>query len=317
MRLYLNDLSLAKQFDTTAAFVIELNTLLNLRERSQFIADILVCSRDIHLRHVTGLHTFQDAVIRSGDKGLLRRVLSWVTKSGPFLDNERHIILDDYFEHQNSDVTDTALGEAARATLLGTANNLISFKGGGFDYRPIPVQHGIPEDVLGNLNLNNEWNFSLIRNIVFTAIPPPINWHQMLDQSINKFEHLRFSPECIEHLLSEPFSSYVVERFFELCKTLDEYAGILSEFGKPTTRSNEIIAQHFSGEKAWFTDESDTNKKNFADKLLFNNLNGIGKTSCPWHGKIKTPQYRLHFKWPINPGDCIEIFYIGPKLTKK
>ncbi|MBA6098372.1 hypothetical protein H4C80_14690 [Pseudomonas juntendi] len=243
-------------------------------------------------------------------------MLSWVTKSGPFWDTQRHFVADDYFEHQNVDVTDTALGEAARATLSGAKSNLISFKGGGFDYRPVAVQHGITEDILGKIELQNEWDFSHIRHILIAATPPPLNWHQMLEQSIHKFENLAFSPLCIDQLLAEPFSSYVVERVFELCKVLDEYAKILRMSGKPTARSNEILAQHFSGEKAWFTDESDTNKRNFAEKLRFKNFDGEGKTSCPWHGKIKTPQYRLHFKWPLTPGDRLEIFYIGPKITK-
>ena len=38
---------------------------------------------------------------------------------------------------------------------------------------------------------------------------------------------------------------------------------------------------------------------------------------CFWHGKIKTPQYRIHFSYPIEKGAPLYIAYIGEKLTKK
>lgn len=38
---------------------------------------------------------------------------------------------------------------------------------------------------------------------------------------------------------------------------------------------------------------------------------------CPFHGKIKTPQYRIHFPWPLAREESrLRIAYIGPKLTK-
>lgn len=51
-----------------------------------------------------------------------------------------------------------------------------------------------------------------------------------------------------------------------------------------------------------FSDPSPTGKKLF----------------CPWHGKIKTPQFRIHFEWPRPAGQReIKVVYIGPKITKQ
>ena len=41
------------------------------------------------------------------------------------------------------------------------------------------------------------------------------------------------------------------------------------------------------------------------------------KLFCPWHGKVKSPQYRIHFSWPTTATTPIYIVYVGPKLTKK
>lgn len=316
MRLYINDLSLSSQFQSPAAFVSNLDDLLRLREGNQVVANCLFCSRDIRLRPVTGGHTFQEAVASTGDKNLIRRVLAWLGKSGPFWDENRQFNADDYFEHSKVDVTDTSLGEAARVLLAGSQANLVSFQSGGFDYKPVSVQHGLPEDVLGTILLDNEWDFANLRHLISSLAPRPVNWDQMLDQAKDRFDFVEFSESSISSLSAEPFSSCVVDRVFELCRVLNEYAELLSLAKGTSERSNEIVSKHFSGEKSWFSDESVTNKRKFSEQMKFNPIGGGDKVSCTWHGKIKSPQYRVHFRWPISHGEKIQVYYIGPKITK-
>ena len=38
---------------------------------------------------------------------------------------------------------------------------------------------------------------------------------------------------------------------------------------------------------------------------------------CPWHGKVQTPQLRVHFSYPIRANEPLYIVYVGPKLTKR
>jgi hypothetical protein len=38
---------------------------------------------------------------------------------------------------------------------------------------------------------------------------------------------------------------------------------------------------------------------------------------CPWHGKVKIEQMRMHFTFPIQRDMPLYIAYIGPKLTKR
>ena len=37
---------------------------------------------------------------------------------------------------------------------------------------------------------------------------------------------------------------------------------------------------------------------------------------CPWHGKVQTPQLRVHFSWPVRADEPLYIVYVGPKITK-
>ena len=35
------------------------------------------------------------------------------------------------------------------------------------------------------------------------------------------------------------------------------------------------------------------------------------------HGKVKTPQIRIHFSWPITASTPLYVVYVGYKITKK
>ena len=37
---------------------------------------------------------------------------------------------------------------------------------------------------------------------------------------------------------------------------------------------------------------------------------------CPWHGKVQTPQMRIHYSDPIAGDRALYVVYVGPKITK-
>lgn len=75
---------------------------------------------------------------------------------------------------------------------------------------------------------------------------------------------------------------------------------------------------HFTGDKAWFSDSSSTEKSDFRKELTFRHPMNAGEyLFCTWHGKVKTPQLRIHFSWPIRASDPLYVVYIGPKITKQ
>jgi hypothetical protein len=47
--------------------------------------------------------------------------------------------------------------------------------------------------------------------------------------------------------------------------------------GTYTSRNHELIDQFFSGTKAWFTDESETNKQYYLKELSFSDFENTGK----------------------------------------
>lgn len=80
----------------------------------------------------------------------------------------------------------------------------------------------------------------------------------------------------------------------------------------------EIQQNHFVGDKAWFTDSSDGEKREFKNELTFPHPERPGETLfCTWHGKVKTPQMRVHFAYPLKRNEPLYVVYIGPKITKR
>ncbi|MEI7996656.1 MAG: hypothetical protein WCH01_17300 [Methylococcaceae bacterium] len=85
-----------------------------------------------------------------------------------------------------------------------------------------------------------------------------------------------------------------------------------------TDEGNRLYQEHFTGDKAWFSTSSDDEKIEFKNELTFNHPNNKDeKLFCPWHGKIKTPQIRIHFSYPIRADKPLYVPYIGLKITKK
>lgn len=126
------------------------------------------------------------------------------------------------------------------------------------------------------------------------------------------FKDLRFANTIEETLVPYPFSKGISDRVFTLLQVLQTLVEETDSDGKLSEKGNQLLQEHFTGKKAWFTDSSEDEKNRFKDKLTFQGC------FCPWHGKIKIQQFRIHFEWPIPTGQrYLKIVYIGPKLTKK
>ncbi len=120
------------------------------------------------------------------------------------------------------------------------------------------------------------------------------------------------------HLKRRPFHSAVCRRIFELLGVLREIVLETRDDSSLTPAGVALVQKHFVGDKAWFTDESDRNKARYRDDLTFADPENTGRSIfCPFHGKIKIEQFRIHFEWPRPLGQKqVKVVYIGPKITR-
>lgn len=130
---------------------------------------------------------------------------------------------------------------------------------------------------------------------------------------------MTFSARRGRPLAKHPFKGNVVRRSFALLDVLNHVAhGLeadgLEADGSLSETSMQLVTEHFQGKKAWFSDEQPGDENVF---WFLDNNNGCARLYCSWHGKIKTPQFRLHFQWAAPVGQrYIKVIYLGEKLTK-
>ena len=246
--------------------------------------------------------------------------MRWVVNHGPFWDDDREPQQDDYFEYEDQDVTNQGLGEAARRKLSDKPVGTYSIVGRRYFFAltPLLVQHGLPEDRLRRaIEIPNIYELQKLRHAAENVVSFR-NWNEFLVYCRKSFTQLDILDTVDAPLRQSPFSRAVAERLIELLEILVEVGTSRNKKGEYTDTTNELIKKHFQGETARFSDESASNKNKFKNKLTFTDKQANQSLFCPWHGKVRTQQFRIHFPWPLKPSDTsLKIVYIGPKITKK
>jgi hypothetical protein len=317
MEWILNDLSLKENFENVEKFTEEISKFLQAKDNNVILNKKISCSRELGQINVVEGITFQEAVLTKIPRILKSQVLRWVTKDGPYWNDARQDNADDYFEFEGEDVTDLGLGECARRII--NLNKVTSYSfDGAFDCKLVDIQHGLPEEPYGNYPIPNIFGIDSLVNAANEEKLVPTTWDEVVVEIKEKFISISFSDDVNQQLSPLPFSLAIYESLCSRFTVLEELLKSRGALGNHTPKTKEIIKNYFSGDKAWFSDESDTNKRSFKDKLTFRNLDTGNNELFPFHGKIKSPQIRIHFNWPIKSGDkYIQIVYIGPKITKK
>ena len=317
MEWILNDLSLKNKYATAADFLTDIEGIVKLRFTNKLINEKLLCPRSIGNIEVINDKLFSQVVLTDAPRDLKQQIMIWVNRKGPFWCDNRIENDDDYFEYNDIDVTDLGLGECARKSIIKQRVASYSFSG-LYDLSPLPIQHGIPEDNLGTYDIENLWTTEQLLESCRESIPEPTTWVEALEQLEQTFPKLIFSIHLIEQVATLPFNLTVYHRMKALCRVLEDYLDSRNERGESTGKTVEILNEHFRGRKAWFSDETDDDIRDFEHQLKFIDTRDDTKKKYSFHGKIKTPQVRVYFEWPIPSGQRdIQIVYFGPKITKK
>ncbi|WP_341326858.1 hypothetical protein [Methylotuvimicrobium sp. KM2] len=315
MQLMLNDLSLHGQFQNISDFQNAIRSLMSIRSKIKQFGYEIYCHRNVTQAQITHQLTMQQA-IQKFDQNERRSVMGWLTQHGPFWEDEPHHASDDYLEYQDQVVTDTALGEAAYRCINGSESQLVSLLPSDWIFTPINVI--LHNDTVTNIDVLNHWEINTIEAALRDSFPPIQSWEQLASIMPDRCSNLIFSSDSFEPLKGHPFVNGAAKRIVELLETLDKFKTYFDAQGQRTVEGQRIYQDHFTGKKAWFTDSSPSEKNEFNNELTFKHPSKHTETLfCTWHGKIKTPQLRIHFSWPISKSEPLYVVYIGPKLTKQ
>lgn len=321
MGVYLNESSLQGQFSTAEEFLKILQNLLKARCHDTVKHSFFVC-RNFNTGIVYNNVDVRNILFQSRNTDLRRLALSWIDRNGPFTDDARLSEDNDYFECYGIDVTENGLGEAARRKIANDNAFSFSFIGGvtNFQHTPLTVDHGLAEEPLGKYEIENIWEVDKLIEVSKNIITPPESWRELTETARLKFDHLTLPDTIFENptLKREPFDSIICSQTMRLLGILNDYAKNRSPNGEENETARSICREFFTGDRALFSDESETNKRKFESDLTFSDPeNSSLKILGSWHGKISRRYFRLHFQWPMpTRSKKLKIFYLGPKVTK-
>lgn len=321
MEFLVNDLSLEGQYPNVQAFQTAMGRLMIMKESVKKFGGELFCHRKIASAQVTAAMSFPQ-VIKTFDRNKRYSIMQWLTQTGPFWEDVRRHSPDDYLMYRDEIVTDSAVGEAAWCCIHGIEQHLVSFSPSRWEVTPLHVDFFENEELKQNISVDNFWE-----PITFEAVleKQPVSldsWGQLREIVVPRFTHLFFSEDAFTPLDGHPFVHGASRRLMVLFHILNRFVACHDANGKRTAEGNNIYQNFFTGKKegggrgAAFTDSKD-NKK-FKKEMTFKHPQDAGKNLfCPWHGKVQTPQIRIHFSWPVKAGEPVYIVYVGPKITKR
>lgn len=317
MDLLVNDLSLHGQFADLEGFQRSIGELMKIRQAANRHRRAFYCHRNLVNGQVTADKGLP-AAVQTMPLDQKRVIMGWLTQQGPFWEDDRLHEGGDWYECRSDVVTDTAIGEVAHCVLNGVDRALVSFEPSDFAYSPVSVDHIDDDGEKVTVDVLNFWQPATAEAAFVSAPQALVSWAALRDLSVLRFDSLTFAENAFEPLKGQPFKVGVAERILVRLEVLSRLKGSFGADGALTHQGHEIYGKHFAGGKPWFSDSSDSEKVAFRTELTFKNPDVPGQhIFCPWHGKVKTPQYRVHFSWPITADAPVYVVYVGPKITKK
>ena len=318
MELLVNDRSVDGQFHNLAGFRDALSRPMALRNAAKRHGRQIQCHRAL-------LHTgpIPDMPLRKaiGNLGIGQRraVMVRRNQSGPFWDDMRRHSEDDWLEYNGEVVTDTAVGEAAFRSPHSVACGLASPAPAEWCRSTLTVTWVRKAEGLDDpgAEIGNRWSTETLEGSLQHHAPPLDSWTDLREASANRFAGLVFSENRFAPLVGVPFARGGADRLMVSLDVLDRFARAFDNGGERSAEGHRIYRDCFSGERALFSDSSDSEKHRFRRELTFSNPEAPADSLfCPMHGKVSHPVLRLHFSWPVVAGKAIHVVYAGPKITR-
>ncbi|MCY4085974.1 MAG: hypothetical protein OXG37_03585 [Actinomycetia bacterium] len=317
MELILNDRSIHGQFRSVETFKDAIGRVMAIRAVARRLGRELQCHRNLANAQVTPGMTMPKAAQLLG-RDECRSLMQWLTRHGPFWEDDRWHGDDEWLECNGEIVTDTAVGEAAYCLLHGIDRGLVSISPSSWLVSPLHVDRRHESGRQGSVDVRNFWGADELEAALTDTLAPPGSWEDLEATARSRYPDLTFSPDSFKRLQGHSFSRGAAERLLLRLDVLHQLKSCFDERGDRTPRGHEIYQQHFTGDKAWFSDSSDTEKAGFKKELTFPHPSNAGEfLYCTWHGKVKSPQLRVHFSWPIRASEQLHVVYVGPKITKR
>jgi hypothetical protein len=318
MEFVFNELSIHGQFHSFVEAQEALQKLLVFRDRIMREGLVLRHTRMLLDRPFTPTDAVRDVLKSCRDHSLRLRSLAWLAKDGPFWDQEPLHGPDDHIECAGEVITSSGIAEAAFAVAGGQEREVVSVAPSSWERSPLLIDWIRSDTDRQTVSLENVWQDEQLDRRLQLARTEVASWAELADWARRACPNLVLASDVVAPLSRTPFVPGAARRFKELLAALDQVKRSFDPDGKLTASGMRTYQDHFVGEKAWFSDSSDGEKIDFRGEMTFPHPERPAqRLFCPWHGKVKIQQMRVHFSHPITRVDPLYIVYMGPKITKR
>lgn len=317
VELLANDLSIHGQFHDLGTFHAALNRVMVIRQTAQRYGRELYCPRKLVNVQVTREMLLPRA-IQSLTRDERQSVMQWLTRGGPFWEDERLHGEDDLLKCNGEVVTDTAVGEAAYRSSNRTKTSLVSLIPSSWDFSPAIVKWHKSDEEAQTVEVVNYRDAHAVKAALRAAPAQITSWEMLENVSRTRWTQLAFSTDCFNPLQGYPFVSKAAQDILSRLETLDQFKTCFDSEGNRTAEGHKLYQKHFTGDRGWFSPSSPTERSKFKTEMTFSHPDIPGKNLfCPWHGKVNyRPPLRIHLSWPVTATAPLYVVYIGPKLTR-
>lgn len=316
MSFLFNDLSLHGQFADAAAFRIAVGKVMKIRAIAQRFGHEVDCHRGLNQAQVTESKSLAQYVSELEIEER-RAFLAWINKTGPFWDDTRVHGENEVFACGENPVTNSAVGEAAASQFEGVSKRLVSVDPSQWTRSPIEVTWHLDDGSTRSAGVPNHWESEGLAEALAAGESPIRSWQTLDARARNRFTDLTFLEDAFKKLYPHPFYMPACERILILLNALNTLKTSFRADGTWNEKGKAILQDYFSGSEARFTDSSAGDKAKYGADMKFPHPTIPREyLDCTWHGKVKTPQIRIHFTFPITEAAPLYIAYVGPKITK-
>lgn len=261
------------------------------------LTDIIVCG-------IPFRKAIQDTRNISVDKRI--QIMTIIDRSSPALPEDSAVPAGLKFFYDNSEIPVTGLAECAYLQMMGEEIFSYSLSGSFFNITPLTVairqaRTESKEAIINYFSLD-----ALKKDLILQT--PIASWDMLVEHVKNNFAWLEITDDAIKALKRDSFERVLADGILKRLDVLNKLAGAESE-----QNFFALYSKYCQGDKAWFSDESDTRIRNYRQELTFN-IHGVD-TVCSFHGKVPHRYFRIHISSNPARGKKIYIAYIGRKIV--
>lgn len=311
MEFFFNELSIHNQFQSEDDFKAAVGQFRSYREDITAAGFRFYLHRNLLARPALGT-SFRKGVQQCFTLQQIRTFMNWFSKDGYFLPDDSYAEMDDCFTchfqgnevEESRDISDSGLAECAFREMNDSEACSTSLEKSDYNWTPVRISL---EDY-GETDIHNHFTRHSLTACLGQLQSEISSWTILLER-IAQLPEVTVESYVLNRLVANPFSANIANGLYVCAKALSEMAiaASLEEF-------NELFTKYCTGGKARFSDSTANEKRNFKSNLTFE-VDDV-KSLCPFHGKVKIQQYRLHLADRPAFERPTRIVYVGPKLTK-